>query len=402
MVRFIHAADMHLDRSFEGLSFLAPETIATLAKANQQVLTNLVDLALDEQVDFILLAGDTFHQNKPSLKIQSIFFAEMNRLAEAEIPVYLIFGNHDYYDPTRYWFEFPPNMTLFKSETVATIHQKTKAGEAYAISGFSYCQPWIEQEKVSEFPLKTPGVYQIGLYHGEMGSHHYAPFTLASLKEKGYDYWALGHIHVPTTLSSEPPIRYSGTTQGHTKKETQTGVVLVDTNQSQVESCIIEAVKWQKVSISLVATSTQSEALNKVLAELKQVASQNLALISLAFYEGAHLGRDFLMSIKNTELINYLNQQLKQSGLLLEVYEICLLQEETSPPLHLPVSDQTVQELLAQLAKAEQFQQLSGELLEHAIAHQVIDSQLFKEQVLTQTQAKLSEEFTWGGLHETT
>ncbi|EAC9858892.1 DNA repair exonuclease, partial [Listeria monocytogenes] len=162
-------------------------------------------------VDFVLLAGDTFHQARPSLKVQHDFFAQLQRLGEAQIPVYMIFGNHDYYDPQRYWFAFPENVILFSSEEVQTVQGTTKNGETYAISGFSYQHPWITENKVTEFPARAAVDYHIGLYHGDQAGERYAPFSISEMKPKGYDYWGLGHIHVPKTLSEQPPILYPGT-----------------------------------------------------------------------------------------------------------------------------------------------------------------------------------------------
>ncbi len=118
---------------------------------------------------------------------------------EAQIPVYMIFGNHDYYDPQRYWFAFPENVILFSSEEVQTVQGTTKNGETYAISGFSYQHPWITENKVTEFPARAAVDYHIGLYHGDQAGERYAPFSISEMKQKAMII-SLGHIHVPKTL----------------------------------------------------------------------------------------------------------------------------------------------------------------------------------------------------------
>ena len=90
-MKFLHAADLHLDRAFEGLTTVPEHFQKYLATANQKMLQNIVDTAITEAVDFILLAGDTFHQNRPTLKTQRYFFQEMARLDEANIPVFYEF-----------------------------------------------------------------------------------------------------------------------------------------------------------------------------------------------------------------------------------------------------------------------------------------------------------------------
>jgi DNA repair protein SbcD/Mre11 len=90
-MKFLHAADLHLDRSFEGLTTIPEYFQENLATANKKMLKNIVDTAITEAVDFILFVGDTFHQNRPTLKTQRYFFQEMARLDEAKIPVFMKF-----------------------------------------------------------------------------------------------------------------------------------------------------------------------------------------------------------------------------------------------------------------------------------------------------------------------
>ena len=186
-------------------------------------------------MDFVLLAGDTFHQNQPSLYIQNIFCQALQRLEKEGIEVVMCFGNHDYYTPQRYWFDFPENVHLFTEEAVSTLTLTTKSNERVAFSGFSYCQPWIEARKDIEFPYKAVDCdYHIGLYHGQQAGK-YAPFQISELVSKGYDYWALGHIHVPTTLNEQPAIVYPGTPQGHTKKEINQQWQAINHEQKKLE-----------------------------------------------------------------------------------------------------------------------------------------------------------------------
>lgn len=163
MVKFIHAADLHMDRSFEGLTTLDKTVQEKLLKTNLTVLSNIIEQAIINNVDFVLLAGDNFHQNRPSLKIQKHFSEQMKRLEKNHIPVFIIFGNHDFYQKERYWFSFPKNVHLFTSETVETKKITIKSGETVSLSGFSYRQPWIQKDKVMEFPSRELTDYHIGI-----------------------------------------------------------------------------------------------------------------------------------------------------------------------------------------------------------------------------------------------
>lgn len=73
-MRFLHSADLHIDRSFEGIRMLSDNVKEQLPLINRKIIKKLVDTALEHEVDFVLLAGDTFHQARPSLRIQHDFF----------------------------------------------------------------------------------------------------------------------------------------------------------------------------------------------------------------------------------------------------------------------------------------------------------------------------------------
>jgi len=218
----LHTADLHLDRAFEGLRTIPSQVEDRLQKANQQVLRSIVDCAINNQVDLVILAGDTFHQSRTSIRMQAYFIEELRRLERAAIPVVITFGNHDYYVAQRYWFDFPGNVFLFEKEQVETYHFTTKNQEKVAISGFSYEHKWLEHNLLSEFPVKDPSVdIHIGVYHGEAktsGINRYAPFSLSEMKTKGYDYWALGHIHQPQIISEQPLIFILGRLKDIQKK----------------------------------------------------------------------------------------------------------------------------------------------------------------------------------------
>lgn len=150
MVKFIHAADLHMDRSFEGLTTLDKTVQEKLLKTNLTVLSNIIEQAIINNVDFVLLAGDNFHQNRPSLKIQKHFSEQMKRLEKNHIPVFIIFGNHDFYQKERYWFSFPKNVHLFTSETVETKKITIKSGNCLS--------QWIQLSTTMDSKRQSDGI----------------------------------------------------------------------------------------------------------------------------------------------------------------------------------------------------------------------------------------------------
>ena len=395
MLRFIHCADLHLDRSFEGL-YLMNESVDELLEINEKVLESIVSVAIQEAVDFVLLVGDTFHQNRPSLKTQHQFFTQMSRLEVAHIPVYLSFGNHDYYEEARYWFDFPQNVHLFTEETVQTITGETKQGVSYCISGFSYQKPWLDESKVAQFPRRQ-GTYHIGMYHGDQQGEHYAPFVVQEMKQKGYDYWALGHIHVATTLSTQPPIIYPGTPQGHTQKEKETpGILLVTLTQGEAtwEAIPVHQLSWQEITLSLAGVSNQRMALEKI-QNLFTVSKK--ALIRLVLSETADLPKNWLNAKEKKELIAYLNHELQLQGFAQRIYQMEEIQVVFEQQVQLNASLALKRALFQQYQDADVFREVMAELLQHPIASKVMKMEAFQQGVFEGASKEIEQEYVWKG-----
>ena len=395
MLRFIHCADLHLDRSFEGL-YLMNESVDELLEINEKVLESIVSVAIKEAVDFVLLVGDTFHQNRPSLKTQHQFFTQMSRLEVADIPVYLSFGNHDYYEEARYWFDFPKNVHLFTEETVQTIIGETKQGVSYCISGFSYQKPWLDESKVAQFPRRQ-GTYHIGMYHGDQQGEHYAPFVVQEMKQKGYDYWALGHIHVATTLSTQPPIIYPGTPQGHTQKEKETpGILLVTLTQGEAtwEAIPVHQLSWQEITLSLAGVSNQRMALEKI-QNLFTVSKK--ALIRLVLSETADLPKNWLNAKEKKELIAYLNHELQLHGFAQRIYQMEEIQVVFEQQVQLNASLALKRALFQQYQDADVFREVMAELLQHPIASKVMKMEAFQQGVFEGASKEIEQEYVWKG-----
>ena len=395
MLRFIHCADLHLDRSFEGL-YLMNESVDELLEINEKVLESIVSVAIQEAVDFVLLVGDTFHQNRPSLKTQHQFFTQMSRLEVAHIPVYLSFGNHDYYEEARYWFDFPKNVHLFTEETVQTIIGETKQGVSYCISGFSYQKPWLDESKVAQFPRRQE-TYHIGMYHGDQQGEHYAPFVVQEMKQKGYDYWALGHIHVATTLSTQPPIIYPGTPQGHTQKEKETpGILLVTLTQGEAtwEAIPVHQLSWQEITLSLAGVSNQRMALEEI-QRLFTVSKK--ALIRLVLSETADLPKNWLNAKEKKELIAYLNHELQLHGFAQRIYQMEEIQVVFEQQVQLNASLALKRALFQQYQDADVFREVMAELLQHPIASKVMKMEAFQQGVFEGASKEIEQEYVWKG-----
>lgn len=388
-MKFLHTADLHLDRSFEGLTSVPEYFQEQLAMANQKVLKKIVDTAIDHSVDFVLLAGDTFHQHRPTLKTQRYFFQEMERLAATAIPVFMNFGNHDFYQADRYWFAFPENIQLFDKEQVETKEFSTNAGEKVAITSFSYQHPTINVAMIEGFPRKGTVDYQIGMYHG--GQMPYAPFQLTELTTKGYDYWALGHIHVPQMLSEQPYVIYPGTPQGHTQKEMNlTGVVLVESQGNQLvpKAIPVEEIRWEKRTLSLASIRQPRELFPLV----RRLTVNMPTLMQLEFCDTENLGEELAYQLFSGELLEALQEEVPK--------EICLWQlllaDSPQEKPYLAVDEKLVDQLIMTYQTSEVFEDLLSELAQNPQLHSLMNQE-FRVDTVASLKEKMRQSYRFRG-----
>src|ERR1700730_3943801 len=95
MFKFLHAADIHLDSPQKGLDRYEGAPVAECRQATRRALENLVRLAVEEKVAFVLIVGDLYDGDWPDYNTGLFFSAQMARLRDAGIKVFLIRGNHD-------------------------------------------------------------------------------------------------------------------------------------------------------------------------------------------------------------------------------------------------------------------------------------------------------------------
>lgn len=222
---FIHAADLHLDSPFYGISHLPEPIFARIKESTFASVRHMIDAAVREHVDFILLAGDLFDEANRSLKAQLFLKKQFERLRECGISVYVIFGNHDHLGGEWTPIEWPENVHIFSS---AVPEEKSffKEGRRIAsIYGFSYQARALMENQAARYRRSTDAPFHIGMLHGTLsgseGHDPYCPFTHDDLVKSGMDYWALGHIHKRQVLSAEhPAVIYPGNTQARHIKET--------------------------------------------------------------------------------------------------------------------------------------------------------------------------------------
>jgi len=256
-MKFIHAGDLHLGNPFTGLAQVPNWLINKMQEATYVALQRLVEDALTEQVDFVLFPGDLFNTTTPDVRAQLVLHDALAQLYQAQVPVIVSFGNHDFMADWQAVPQWPANVTILPAH-IETVKLTTRQNERVAISGFSYQTRHIQKNQAQQFPLRAVDVdYHIGMYHGALGDEmggNYAPFTLQDLQSKHYDYWALGHIHQRETLQEQPFIGYSGSLQGLNRNESgPKGYYLVTTEGTQVVPSFtpVAPVVWATKSLTV-------------------------------------------------------------------------------------------------------------------------------------------------------
>jgi len=226
---FLHAADLHLDTPFEGLVRVAPEIGEALRDASLVAFDRLVDRALKERVAFVVLAGDVYDGPERGLRAQLAFKRGLERLSAANIPVFVVHGNHDPveegWSAIRSW---PPGVHVFGSDEVERRTVEHEGKVLAVVHGRSFARR-AERSNLARTFARTsePGLH-VGLLHanvgGQPGHDDYAPCSLEDLRASRLDYWALGHVHTrQVLLEGETWAVYPGNLQGRSFKPSELG-----------------------------------------------------------------------------------------------------------------------------------------------------------------------------------
>lgn len=241
-----------------GLSEEVPEVAERLRLATREALTGLVDAAIERAVDFMVIAGDVYDGDWRDYQTGVFFVRQMQRLAAAAIPVYLIHGNHDAQNQMTRSLRLPDNVYTFSAEAAETL---TIDGLDVALHGESYAERAVTDNLVPGYPEPIAGVFNIGVLHtglgGRGGHENYAPCAVDELTAKGYDYWALGHVHGAEVLAEHPHVVFSGNLQGRSIRETGAKsayeVVVEDGRVTELRAVQCDVARWAEQTVDVAA-----------------------------------------------------------------------------------------------------------------------------------------------------
>jgi DNA repair exonuclease SbcCD nuclease subunit len=286
-LRYVHAADLHLDAPFLGVSqsLNAPRLAGQLRGASFTALERLCALCEREKPDFLVVAGDIYNQEAHSIKAQLALRDACERLRLLSIPVFLAHGNHDPLSSRLTAVRWPENVTFFGPEVTARPVERD--GETIAlVHGISH-EKVGESRNLSRLfarDAKLDKCFQLGVLHATVEGQsalRYAPCSLADLKESGLDAWALGHIHKYAVLSQRPFIAYSGSIQGlHVNEPGPRGCLVITASHDGVEWVCghafhpLSPVLWEEVECDLECVESLDEAEARLAEVLNTAAAE--------------------------------------------------------------------------------------------------------------------------------
>jgi len=267
--RFLHAADLHLGSPLHGLSLHDEAVARRFAEASRAAFTALVSRAIADKVAFVVIAGDVYDGDWRDNTIGLYFNRELARLDRADIPVFLLKGNHDAESVVTRSVTLPASVRHFATDAPSSFRLEE---HKVVLHGQGFAHRAVSENLVLNYPNRLSGWFNIGVLHsaltGSPPHDNYAPATLGHLRARGYDYWALGHVHDYAVLQTRPHIVYPGNLQGRNMREQGAkGGVLVtvtDGEVTELDRVIVDRARWLELIVDVSGLTSEAVLLKLV------------------------------------------------------------------------------------------------------------------------------------------
>ncbi|WP_456276036.1 metallophosphoesterase family protein [Bacillus sp. AK128] len=308
-ITFLHTADLHLDSPYTGLKFLPDSLLKRVQESSFVSLHTIIDLAISKNVDFVIIAGDLYDSEQRSLRAQIRLRNEFLRLQSAGIQVYIVHGNHDPLNGNWIQLEWPANVHFY-SDQIEVKSFKKEGKHLANLYGFSYLDKAVTDNMAINYEKGTEPCYHIAILHGTLASNKdhnpYAPFLLSDIKVKGFDYWALGHIHQRQVVHSDPPVIYPGNIQGRHRKETgEKGCYIVSMNEGETRYSFEDTcdILWERIKLSVTEVNSIDEFIHVCKQEMEQLRRTKQGVMVFLEVTGSGHLTDFLTNSVDVEEI---------------------------------------------------------------------------------------------------
>lgn len=337
-MKFVHAADLHVDSPLRGLEHYEGAPVERVRLATREALRNLVGVCLDEGASFLVVSGDLFDGDWNDFNTALFAAGQMRRLRDRGIQVLVIRGNHDSRDEMSYRVPWPDNLRILDCHKPETVVLEDLG---VAVHGMSFPRREMTENLVPRYPKPIKGLLNVGLLHtnatGSLDHDSYAPCSVNELVAKGYGYWGLGHIHKREILHEGPYVVYPGNTQGRHVRETGAkGCVVATVADGEVTGLDFrstDVLRWRRETIRLAPEDGVDELVDAAKLRLKEVAEEcdgRLAAVRLEVKGRCRAHRELGDEARRQEAVTELRAAPGDLGADLWVEKIKL---ETDPPL---------------------------------------------------------------------
>ncbi len=261
---FVHAADLHLDSPLRGLARYEGAPVSEVRGATRRALENLVQLCLDENARLLLLSGDLYDGEWRDYSTGLFFGHQMARLRETGTRVVWIRGNHDAQSKlTRHLALGEHCIELGPKRPESHVFEDLQV----AVHGQGFATAQVTEDLSARYPEPVRGLLNIGLLHtalsGRAGHAPYAPTDVRALVARGYDYWALGHVHQREVVHQTPHVVFPGNLQARHVRETGAkGATLVRVENGAIASLehrSLDVVRFAQLAVSAEGASSLSD-----------------------------------------------------------------------------------------------------------------------------------------------
>jgi len=278
-MRILHAADLHIDSPLRGLTRYDGAPVEEMQLATRRATENLVQAAIDYEVDLVVIAGDVFDGDWKDYSTGLFWTQQLGKLRDHKIPAVIVAGNHDAASDFSRRLTLPDNVTQ-----LSTSKPETKRFDDLdlMVVGQGYGSKSMPNDLAAGFPLADPALFTLGLLHtsldGRPGHASYAPTSLDTLRGRGYKYWALGHVHKREVVLEDPWVVFPGNVQGrHVREAGPKGASLVTVTNGEVESVQhlpLDVARWANCAVDTSEASDIESVLDLVGTHLDEAVSE--------------------------------------------------------------------------------------------------------------------------------
>lgn len=275
-MRVIHAADLHIDSPLRGLGRIEGAPVDDIRLATRRAFSRLVDTCLEDQATLLILAGDVFDGEWRDFNTGLFFVRELARLRDVGTRVVMVRGNHDAESVLARHIPLPEHVHTFPAEAPGTLELPALG---LAVHGQSYGSRSVEDNLAEGYPERRRDLINIGVLHtnaiGAAEHSNYAPCTVQQLVRRGYDYWALGHVHTREILHSDPWVVYPGNLQGrHVREAGPRGCTILDIDNLKIRSVEhrdLDVLRWAEVTLAAGGIADTDDLLDSLRLRLQHV-----------------------------------------------------------------------------------------------------------------------------------